>query len=65
MNNWPQILKDLRKAGMTLKGVAHTTNCNAKKLYHLAAGTQQDLRYSEGERILELHRRLCGPEKQT
>ena len=66
MTDWPQILRELKQAGMTFKGIAREAECDAKTLYNLMCRSLANPRYPEGKRIVDLHRRVCdGRESQA
>ena len=63
--DWAALLKELRAAGFTLKGIAHKAECDPDTLYNIVTGETAEPKHSVGDVILELHRGLCGHTAKT
>lgn len=58
--DWSAIVSEIRSRGMTMKALARHAGCSMANLYHLLNGTNREPAWSIGERLLDMHRRLCG-----
>lgn len=59
MINWQNILLELRKSGVFMTTLAYQLDMHPKTLQRAARQGIDDLPYSKGAKLLELHRRHC------
>ena len=59
MVNWQNILLELRKNGIFMTTIADRLNMHHKTLQRAARQGIDDLPYSKGVKLLELHQRYC------
>jgi hypothetical protein len=60
MTDWLQLLLEIRSKGMKNKGIASFTGASERNVRALFAGEVNEPRFSVGEKIKDLHERLCG-----
>lgn len=62
LTDWPQILGDLKRAGVTVKGVARACNRDTGTVDNWKY-KQVEPRHHEGQLVLALHRHFCGEKR--
>ena len=58
--DWPKLLLELRSKRITAKAIAGLVGTGAHLIYALIDGRKDEPPHSVGEKIRELHDKLCG-----
>lgn len=61
--DWKKLTQDLIASGLTQVEIANRVGCSQPTIAQLASGAQRDVRWTYGEKLRSLHRKVVGRRK--
>ncbi|WLW64284.1 hypothetical protein RA224_12905 [Achromobacter aegrifaciens] len=61
--NWKKLTQDLIASGLTQVEIANRVGCSQPTIAQLASGAQRDVRWTYGEKLRSLHRKVVARRK--
>lgn len=63
--DWKTLIQDLVASGLTQVEIANRVGCSQPTIAMLASGAQRDIRWTYGEKLRALHRKVMGRRKRS
>lgn len=62
--DWPLLITDLEKSGLTQQEIAGKSGCTQPYVSQLKSGRRKRPDYQRGQALVDLHKKLCKPRKE-